>query len=127
MSLKYLINLTVALAGGFLVVASRSFADSTVGWLALAVGALAVVLAGAGLAVASPNRRSLGYAVTGLAGLWTLIAGLVFSGSAQGWLVFADGLALVAVALVELTVHEVSTERVVHTIDVRQHSELQTV
>ena len=126
MSLKYLINLTIALAGGFLVVASRTFADSTAGWLALGVGVLAVVLAGAGLGVASPNRRSFGYGVTGLLGLWTLIAGLAFTGSSQGWLVFADGLGLLVVALVELAVHEVSTERVVHMIDVRQHSELQS-
>jgi hypothetical protein len=50
----------------------------------------------------------------------------VFSGSLLGWLVFADALALVAVALADLTAHEVSTERVVHTLDVRERAGIPT-
>lgn len=119
MSLKYVINLLVALAGGFLVVASRTFAANTAGWLGLAIGIFAVVLAGVGAAATGLRRRSFGYGVTALVGVWTIVSSSVFSGALLGWLVFADALALVAVALADLTAHEVSTERVVHTIDVR--------
>ncbi len=120
MSLKYLINATLAIAGGFLVVASRSFSADVAGWLALGIGILAVLLGAFGLAVTRFEPRALGYAATSVVGLWTVVAAQVFSGATQGWLVLADGLALVAVALVELTVHEVRTERVVHTIEVRE-------
>ncbi|HEY7046650.1 MAG TPA: hypothetical protein VH373_05480 [Jatrophihabitantaceae bacterium] len=119
MSLKYAINLLVALAGGFLVVASRTFAANTTGWLGLGIGIFAVVVAGLGAAAAGLRLRSVGYAVTAAVGVWTIVSSSVFSGALLGWVVFADALALVAVALADLTAHEVSTERVVHTIDVR--------
>jgi hypothetical protein len=119
MSLKYAINLLVALAGGFLVVASRTFAANTAGWLGLGIGIFAVVLAGLGAAGTGLRLRSVGYGVTAAVGVWTIVSSSVFSGALLGWLVFADALALVAVALADLTAHEVSTERVVHTIDVR--------
>ncbi len=48
-----------------------------------------------------------------------LIAALVFSGTALTWLVFADALGLVLAALADLTAHELTTERVVHQLDVR--------
>jgi len=122
MSLKYVINLLLALAGGFLVVASRTFAANTAGWLGLGIGIFAVVLAGVGAAAGGLRLRSAGYAVTALVGVWTIVSSSVFSGSLLGWLVFADALALVAVALADLTAHEVSTERVVHTLDVRERA-----
>jgi hypothetical protein len=125
MSLRYFINLLVLLAGGFLVVASRTFAPSTAQWLGLGIGVLAVVVAGAGLAVSRPQLSAIGYAVTGLLGLWTIASSMTFTGNVLGWVVFANGLALVAVALGDLTAHEVTTERVVHTLDVRERSELQ--
>ena len=122
MSLKYVINLLLTLAGGFLVVASRTFAVNTAAWLGLGIGIFAVVLAGVGAAEAGLRLRSAGYAVTALVGVWTIASSSVFSGALLGWLVFADALALVAVALADLTAHEVSTERVVHTLDVRERA-----
>ena len=147
MSLKYINNLLILVAGAFLVVASRTFAPDTAGWLGLGVGALAVVLAGAGIAVArlTPAARadrrdpvaaaapaeastaSIGFGLTALIGAWTIVASVVFSGATQGWLVFADALALAGVALVQLSVHEVTTERVVHTLVVSREQELQAV
>jgi hypothetical protein len=124
MSLKYMINLLVALAGGVLVVASRTFAPNTAGWIGLGIGILAVVLGGVGLTATGMQVRSVGYGVTALVGLWTIVSSRLFSGPLLGWLMFADALALVAVALGDLTAHEVTTERVVHTLDVRERSEL---
>ncbi len=127
MSLKYINNLLLTLAGGFLVVASRTFAPDTAGWLGLGVGIFAVVLAGIGLALTRLDLRSVGYGVTGLLGAWTIVSSVVFSGTVLGWLVFANALALVALALVELTVHEVTHERVVHTLVVAREHDVQTV
>jgi hypothetical protein len=124
MSLKYVINLLVTLAGGFLVVASRTFAPNTAGWIGLGIGIVAVVLGGAGLAASGLRPQSIGYAVTGLVGLWTIVSSSLFSGTLLGWLMLADALALVAVALADLTAHEVTTERVVHTLEVRERSGL---
>lgn len=127
MSPKFIINLLVAVTGGFLVVASRTFAANTAGWLGLGIGILAVVLAGAGLATSRLELRSVGYGVTALVGIWTIVSSVVFSGATLGWLVFADAVALVAIALVELIVHEVKTESVVHTLVVSRIDELQAV
>jgi hypothetical protein len=127
MSPKYIINLLIVVAGGFLVVASRAFAPDIAGWLGLGVGLLALVLAGVGLAASRLQVRSIGYGATALVGIWTVVSSVVFAGSALGWLVFADAVALVVVALVELTVHEVTTERVVHTLVVSKTGELQSV
>jgi hypothetical protein len=124
MSLKYMINLLVTLAGGVLVVASRTFAPNTAGWIGLGIGILAVVLGGVGLTATGMQARSVGYGVTALVGLWTIVSSSLFSGTLLAWLMFADALALVAVALADLTAHEVTTERVVHTLDVRERSEL---
>ena len=101
---------------------STPFAANTVGWLGLGIGIFAVVAAGVGAAATGLRPRSLGYGVTAAVGVWTIVSSSVFSGSLLDWLVFADALALVAVALVDLTAHEVSTERVVHTLDVRERT-----
>ena len=59
-----------------------------------------------------------------LVALWSLIAALVFSGNSLMWLVFADALGLAAVALADLTAHEVGAEHVVHSLEVRTVSEV---
>jgi len=43
---------------------------------------------------------------------------LVFAGPPQTWLVFADALAVLGIALTNLGIHEFSTERVVHEMQV---------
>jgi hypothetical protein len=127
MSPKFIINLLVAVAGGFLVVASRTFTPGTAGWLALGVGILAVALALGGLVDARLRPQAIGYVATAVVGAWTIVSSLVFNGSTLGWLVFADAAALVAIALAELTAHEVTTEHVVHTLAVSHDDRLQTV
>ena len=43
---------------------------------------------------------------------------LIFTGTTLTWLVLADAIALAAVALADLTAHEVTTENVVHRLEV---------
>lgn len=120
MSLKFGISTLFALAGGFLVAASLAFSAGMASWLAFGIGTGVAVIATAALSQGR-SRHSVGYAAEFAVGLWSLIAALVFSGSTLTALIFADAVALVAVALADLAVHEVSTERVVHTLDVRDH------
>src|SRR5579875_2039036 len=116
MSLRFGLGTLFAVAGGFLVAASLAFSANTAGWLAFGISTGVVVLAAAALAGRAISRGSYGYAGAFVVGLWSLIAALVFTGSALTWLVFADALGLVAVALADLALHEISTERVVHTL-----------
>jgi hypothetical protein len=58
-------------------------------------------------------------AVIGLLGAWMIVASMVFGGLVITWLGFASGVALIALALAGLTLHELSTERVVHSFEVR--------
>jgi hypothetical protein len=83
------------------------------------VGALAVLLGG-GIVLSSrgPAQNALD-GLIGMLGAWTVLASLVFTGSTVTWLGFASGAAFVALALIGLTLHELLTERVVHSIEVR--------
>jgi hypothetical protein len=118
MNSRYLTNATLIVAGAFLVVASQAFAVPTFKWLMLGVGAVAVLLAG-GIFQTSrgPAQNSLD-GIIGMLGAWTIVASLVFAGVTTTWLGFASGAAFVALSLAGLTLHELSTERVVHSFEV---------
>lgn len=120
MNSRYLTNIGLAITGGFAIVASQVWSVPVFMWLMFAAGVVAIALSGA---AALPTRglvqRSLDAVVTVL-GAWTIVASLVFSGAAVTWLGFASGCALVALALAGLTLHELSSERVVHSFEVRE-------
>jgi hypothetical protein len=124
MSTRYLTNLVLALVGGFLLVASQAFTVAIFMWLMLAGGIATIVVAAPGVAIPSHGavQRGLDYLFS-LLGIWTIVASIVFGGVAITWLGFASGAALVALALVGLTAHELSTERIVHALDVRSPAE----
>ena len=83
---------------------------------------LATFQAAASAVLAKKTSHRLGHSVIALAGLWSLIAALAFSGSALTWLVFADAIAVGVLGLVDLAVHEATTERIVHQLEVRDFS-----
>lgn len=123
MSTRYLLNTFALVSGGFLAVVSRSFGDTALEWTAFGVSAGVVVAGIAALTGNGHGRGALAHGLLTAVGLWSLVAALVFSGATLSWLVFADALALAVVALADLTANEVTTERVVHTLDVRhEHS-----
>lgn len=119
MNSRYLTNVSLLLAGAFLLVTSQAFGVSVFEWLMLGTGVVAVLLSGAivlrgrGL----PQRSIDG--IIGILAAWTIVASLVFTGATMTWLGFASGAAFVALAFVGLTLHELLTERVVHSIEVR--------
>ncbi len=112
MSTRFLSNATIALAGGFVVVASMAFVPSVTAWLAFAVaiGVIAVV------AVAQLDTAR-GFVQRGLDGLMvvlaviTLVMSLVFTGTAVMWLMFAFALGFVGLAYAGLAANEVAQWR----------------
>jgi hypothetical protein len=122
MNSRYLTNAVLIVAGGFLVVASQVFSVSVFEWVMLGIGALAVLLgAGTFLESRGPAQNSLD-AIIGVLGAWTIVGSLVFAGGTVTWLGFASGAAFAALALAGLTLHELLTERVVHSLEVRTTS-----
>lgn len=114
LSPRFAIDNLFVIGGAFLAVSAMAFTAPVAGWIGfgvftgLTVAAFASALFGRGAA------RKISHSALGLVGLWSLIAALLFSGTALTWLVFAGAAALAVVALGDLAVHEVSTERVVH-------------
>lgn len=122
MNSRYLTNAVLIVAGGLLVVASQAFGVSVFEWVMLGIGALAVVLGGgAFLDSRGPAQNSLDV-IIGVLGAWTIVASLVFAGATVTWLGFASGAAFAALALAGLTLHELQTERVVHSLEIRTPS-----
>ncbi len=118
LSPRYVLDVLFLIGGAFLVVAAMTFSAPVTGWLAFSVSVGLTVLAGTSAIVARRYGRKIGHSLIGAVGLWSLIAALIFSGTLLTWLVFADAIALAVVALADLTAHEVTTENVVHRLEV---------
>ena len=119
LSSRFLLDSLFLVAGAFLTVASMAWAAGTAGWTAFGVSAGVTVLALASAIAAKKGSRRLGHGLLGLVALWSLVAALAFSGTVLTWLVFADAIAVGVLALADLAVHEATTERIVHQLEVR--------
>lgn len=118
LSTRFGVDVLGILAGGFLAVTAVAFAAPAAGWVGFGVFTGLTVLGGLGAILANRRGARIGHGLLGLVSLWSLIAALVFTGGALTWLLFADALAVALVAIVDLTVHEMTTERVVHQLEV---------
>jgi len=120
MSTRFISNLLLALAGGLVLVVTQAFAPPVVAWIAFGVTGVGVLLLMAATTLA-PGRGHLQRtldAVAGALAAWTI----VFSGTVMVWLTFGAAATMVPIAAAGLIVHELSTERVVHSLeDVRTH------
>ena len=119
LSSRFLLDSLFVVAGAFLAVASMAWAAGTAGWTAFGVSAGVAVLALASAALAKGNSRRYGHGLLGLVALWSVAAALAFSGTALTWLVLADAIAVGVLALADLAIHEATTERIVHQLEVR--------
>jgi hypothetical protein len=119
MRIRYFSYLSLATAAAFLVVATQAFTLPTIAALSLGVGIGLLVVA---LGVAQGFRRdvpSLTIAsLIALVSAWNVIASQVFSYDVVKWATFGDAAAVVVLALAGLTAHELSSERVVHSLEV---------
>lgn len=114
LSLRFAIGNLFLLGGAFLAVAAMTFGSHLAGWIGFGVFTGLAVGAFATTALSRATGMKISYGLLGLVGLWSLIATLLFTGSALTWLVFAGGVALGVLALADLAVHEATTEKVVH-------------
>lgn len=120
MNTRFGLNTFALVASGFLAVVSRTLGQTPLEWTGFGVSAALVLAAVAGLT--TTGRRGLvNYGTLGVVSAWSLVAALTFTGTALTWLVLADALAVAGVALAALVAHEVTTERVVHTLEIRDH------
>ena len=120
LSSRFLLDSLFVVAGAFLTVASMAWAAGTAGWTAFGVSVGVTVLATASAAMAKKNSQRFGHGLLALVALWSLIAAVAFSGTTLTWLVFADAVAVGVLALADLAVHEATTERIVHQLEVRE-------
>ncbi|MCW2907671.1 MAG: hypothetical protein JWL68_2460 [Actinomycetia bacterium] len=118
LSPRFVLDNLFVLGAAFLAVSAMAFSVTLAGWLAFGVSTGLAVVAAASMAAAHRIGQRIGHGVVGLVALWSLIAALIFTGSVLTWLVLADAIALGVVALADLTAHEVSTENVVHRLEV---------
>jgi hypothetical protein len=118
LSSRFALDVLFVLAGAFLAVAAMSFSAPVAGWAAFGVFAGVALLAAVSAARAGKPGQRIGHGLLGLVSVWALIAALVPSGATLTWLVFADAIAVGVLALADLTAHEVTTENVVHRLEV---------
>ena len=122
LSSRFLFDSLFVVAGAFLTVASMAWAANTAGWTAFGVSVGVAALAALSIALTRKNSQRAGHSLLGLIALWSVVASLIFSGSLLTWFVFADAVAVGVVALADLALHEATTERIVHSLEVRDSS-----
>jgi hypothetical protein len=120
------------LGGGFLLVAVFAWAAVTAAWLGFAIS-IPLLLFGLAMAYsalrggAAVGERigvtTLGLITSAIAA-WTIIASLVFAPSTARWLIFASACAHVMLSMASLVIREITTERVVHHLDVAERESL---
>lgn len=129
---RWVLTFALTLAAGFLVVESYAFGAATASSIGFAVSIGMIALAGTLLATARRARQYLSlpsrdlrvaaWEVISLATIaiaaWNVVQSRVFDAGTARWLTFADGLAMLVVAAVGLVLHELSSERVVHSLEV---------
>jgi hypothetical protein len=116
----------VAIGGAFLAIERFAFAPSNAVWIGfgVAVAAVALSLAAVLVALLRDNQMFSGVsAVSALVAAWTVIATRAFTAPTALWLVFAGGIALLALSLRALALHETTVEQVVHQLEVNGSGE----
>lgn len=123
MRLRFVTNMLMAVAGGFIVVASQAFTSGVTAWITFGIGLGILAMLGAVQLDRSRGILQRGLdAMAGTLGIWTVIASVVFAGATVTWLSFAEALGLVGLALAGLVAHELTSERVVHTFTVEERA-----
>jgi hypothetical protein len=117
LGIRYASYLVTALVAGFIVVVTQGFAPSTAGWIAFGAGVFFIVSAFGEALWTTLTHRLVQFGILVL-GVLIVIESLLASGSAVQWLSFAGALGVLALSLIGLTIHELSTERVVHSLEV---------
>jgi hypothetical protein len=119
---RYIAWLTIGLAAAFLVIASASFTSlAAIAWLAFGIS-IGTLVVSAGIAYRYRNHLPtlVTAVVAAVVSAWTIVASLVFSQPTVQNLALAGSLAIAGLAIVGLTAHELSSERVTHSLELSE-------
>lgn len=119
MSTRYVTNIVLAVASGFVLVATFAFSPNVAGWIGFAVTGVFVLAMIAAVSLLRRRgwvQRGLDAAVAVLAA-WTIVESFVFGGGTLTWITFGAAAGILVLAVAGLTAHELTTERVVHSLD----------
>jgi hypothetical protein len=108
---------TLLIGAAFLAVASQIWTGDTLQWLFVGGGVLMALIALADAARDNLQQRALDSLIV-LLGAWTIVEAFAFDGNDLKWWSFASAAALATLATIGLTIHEMTTERVVHELTV---------
>ena len=124
MRLHFISRLALLLVGAFLVVASQElvWVGTTLKWMFIVGGAVAILFAAADAARDNPVQRALD-GLTALVGAWMIVEVLVLNRPDIKWWTFATAVALAGLSTIGLAIHEMSSERVVHELTVTHRAD----
>jgi hypothetical protein len=122
MRIRYLSYIALGIAAAFLIVATSVFPLDTVVELTLGISIAMLVVS---LGIAERYRQDAASVFVGLASAavsaWMILASQLYSPSTLDDVTFGSAIAVAVLALIGLTAHELTTERVVHRLEVRSH------
>lgn len=125
MRLHFISRLALLIAGSFLVVASQEgvwTGNSTLKWMFVGGGIFAILVAAADAMHDAIEQRGLDF-LTALVGAWMIVEAFVLTQTDLKWWAFGSAAAIAGLSTIGLTIHEWSTERVVHELRVTHHEE----
>jgi O-antigen/teichoic acid export membrane protein len=109
---RYLTNLTIALLGGLVVVASTTFTAPATAWLAFGVAIAVLTIS---ILAQLDTHRGLGQraldGVLAAISVILIVFSIIFGGAAVTWLAFSLSLGFVAGAVVGMTWYEIENWR----------------
>ena len=117
MRIDFISRLALLLVAGFLIVATQVWGAGTIEWLFIVGGIVMIALAAGAFGEVPGPQRTLD-ALLGVLGVWSIVQAIVFTGSTLEWVSFTTAAVAALLATVGLTIHELTTERVVHELSV---------
>lgn len=117
MRIDFISRLALLIIAGFLLIATQVWASGTLEWLFIVGGIVMIALAAGALGQAPGPQRNLDV-VLAVLGIWSIVQAIVFTGMTLEWVSFATAGATALLATVGLSIHEMTTERVVHELSV---------
>jgi len=126
----YLVKLVLAICAGFVIVDTFAFAGNARFGLNLAFGIVFVTVGALWLMIAAmTHAERLGglrawltdlplSVLTMMIGVWQIVQDSLYSAGTAKWISFGDACVVLGAALLALVLHELSTERVVHTLEI---------
>jgi hypothetical protein len=116
---RFASDLSVFTLGAFLAVVSQGVGAGAVQWWLFAVGVLTLAAGALGAVDTARGNAHRGVdALTGLAGVWAIVASFAWSAGPLLDITLVTGIAFAVLGAAGLVIHELRTERVVHALEV---------